>query len=339
MKALVVGLGSIGRRHLANLMKIVPGAEVTVWRRREQMTTVSDQSIRIEHVVYSLEDALATEPELAIIATPAPFHIQTGLDLARQGISLLIEKPLSDNLAGTSELIDVCRSNDLTLMVGYNLRFLHSMQILQRMAKDGQIGHVLSVIAEVGQYLPDWRPGSDYSQTVSASSRLGGGVLLELSHEMDYVRWLIGEVETVNAQIALLDDLKMDAENVADIVLRFTTGILGNIHLDMLQRTPARKCKLIGTQGTLVWDGIANTVRLFSAESKMWHDVFIEQAWDRNEMYILELQHFLDCVQSKSQPLVTGEDGLRGLEIILAARESARLQKTIYLKGMFSEKY
>ena len=206
------------------------------------------------------------------------------------------------------------------------------MQVLRRAIKDGQIGHVLSVMAEVGQYLPDWRPGVDYSQAVSAISRLGGGVIFELSHEMDYVRWLIGEVETVSAQTGLLGDLRMDAENIADIVLRFTDGTLGNIHLDMLQRTPARKCKLIGTQGTLIWDGITNTVRLFSAESKMWRDIFMEQAWDQNEMYILELQHFLNCVQSKSRPLITGEDGLRVLEIILAARRICPLTENNFFE-------
>ena len=102
MKALVVGLGSIGRRHLANLTKLVPDAEVTVLRRYEQTTNVSDQSIQTGRVVYSIDDALPAGPELAIIATPAPFHIQTGLDLARHGISLLIEKPFSDSMTGTS---------------------------------------------------------------------------------------------------------------------------------------------------------------------------------------------------------------------------------------------
>jgi predicted dehydrogenase len=331
MKALVVGLGSIGERHLGNLRGLVPDADITVLRQHTRPSGEMSAHPAADRVVFSLDDALAFEPEIAIIANPAALHIKTALQLAQAGISLLVEKPFSNNMAGVEELIELCGARRQTLMVGYNLRFHSSLQYLKRQLEIGSIGKVLSAIVEVGQYLPDWRPGTQYSKGVSAQSQLGGGALLELSHELDYARWLIGEVQAVSAQTGKLSDLEMDVENIADIHLRFATGAFGSIHLDMLQRTAARTCKLIGTEGTLVWDGILNNVRLYSAATHTWQDVIPSQTVDRNETYQLELKHFLECVKAGMKPLITGEDGLQALRIALAAKESALMEKTIFL--------
>lgn len=332
MKALVVGLGSIGRRHLRNLRKLVPEADITVWRQHTQVSGGQSHYPDANRIVYSFEDAIVNEPEIAIIANPAALHIETGLQLAQEGISLLIEKPFSNRLDNIEKLIQLSASQGLILMVGYNLRFHPSLLCLKKNLNDGKIGKVLSFIAEVGQYLPDWRPGTNYTENVSAQACLGGGVVLELSHELDYTRWLVGEVQTVSAQTGKLSDLTIDVEDSADILLRFTNGVKGNIHLDMLQRCLTRTCKIIGTDGTLIWDGISNCVRLYSAVDRTWHDIFPTQSLDRNEMYQLEIQHFLECVKTGARPLVTGEDGLQVLKIALAAKESAISQRTFFIQ-------
>jgi predicted dehydrogenase len=329
MRALVVGVGSIGKRHLRNLRTILPDAEITVWRQHGRAENDLELNPQANQFVYSLEEALNTQPEAAIIASPASCHINTGLELARAGASLLIEKPISDAMEGVRELIELGNNRGLTLTVGYNLRFQPAMQALQQQVLEGAIGQVLCLQAEVGQYLPDWRPGSDYSKGVSAQSRLGGGVILELSHELDYARWLMGEVKEVSAQTKKLSNLNLDVEDTANILLTFTSGMLGNIHLNMIQRDSSRSCKLIGTDGTLTWNGILNKVSLYSAKTKTWQQIFEETNADRNEMFLNELKYFLDCVASGSKPLITGEDGLRVLKIALAAHESARLQRTV----------
>lgn len=331
MKALVVGLGSIGKRHLGILREMMPHADITVWRQHARPSDEIPIQTEADRVVFSLDDALAFHPEIAIIANPAAFHIETGLQLARAGISLLVEKPFSNSLDGVDELIQLCASRGLTLMIGYNLRFHPSMQYLKKLIMDGVIGEILSVIIEVGQYLPDWRPAADYSKGVSARSQLGGGALLELSHELDYICWLKGEVQSVSAQVGKLSNLDMDVEDTADIHLRFADGSFGSIHMDMLQRSPSRTCKLIGTDGTLIWDGISNSTRLFLASVQTWQDMFPAQTLDRNTMYRLELDHFLECVRIGAKPLISGEDGLQVLKIVLAAKESALLDKRIIL--------
>jgi len=329
MRALIVGLGSIGKRHLKNLRSILPTAEITVWRQHGQSEDDATLNPQANRFVYSIEDALQARPDIAIIANPAPFHIDTGMKLAQAGVSLLIEKPMSNQILGIPALIELCAHRALTLMVGYNLRFQSALQALFHEIKTGTIGEVLCLQAEIGQYLPDWRPGHDYLQGVSAQRRLGGGVILELSHELDYARWLMGEVSTVNSQTGKLGEITLDVEDTANIHLTFANGAMGNIHMNMIQRHSSRTCTVIGTEGTLSWDGIAGEVKRYSANTKTWQAIFASTNYERNEMFIRELEHFLMCVNTGSTPSVTGEDGMRVLKIVLAAHESSRSQRVV----------
>jgi len=327
VKVLLVGLGSIGRRHLGNLALVEPSAEVLVLRQASA-SAPDDQPANLR-VVRRLEDALAFRPDAALLCSPAPFHVEVGLALARQGCHLFIEKPLADALTGVERLLACCRDNNLVLLVGYNLRFHPAVQLLKQEIDRGRIGKLLTVRAEVGQYLPHWRPTQDYRTTVSARRELGGGALLELSHELDLVRWLGGEVRSVQAVVERLSDLKLDVEDVADILVRFESGALGNVHLDMLQQPPTRSCKLVGSEGTLLWDAFVPGVRWYDNRSAAWTMLGADKEQDRNRMYVAELQHFFACIAGREQPLVDGQAGLRVLEMVLAARESSATGRSI----------
>lgn len=330
MKALIVGLGSIGRRHLANLTQLLPGAEITVWHqhssRADHPGDASDGPVR--HV-FSLDDALAAGPQCAVIAGPSTGHVATAQALADHNVHVLIEKPLSDRRQGVERLLGKCRAKNLVLLVAYNYRFYPPLQKMRQAILEGSIGRVLSVRAEVGQYLPDWRPAADYRRGVTARRELGGGVLLELSHEIDYVRWLAGEITEVSARVGRLSDLEIDVEDTAELTLGFGSGAIGSVHLDMVQRAPTRACKVVGTEGTLAWDGPTHGVRWYSAASGEWTDLCAPVARDRNESYLAELAHFLDCVRGAAIPAVTGEDGLRVLDIVLAARQSSSDRRVV----------
>ncbi len=329
MRALIVGLGAIGRRHLANLAEVEPTAVVTVWHQHSGPYDHPLPSRFSE--VFSLEDALASRPQIALLTGPASVHVDTALDLAAHGVHLLVEKPLSHNVDGVEPLLERCRLGNLTLLVGYNYRFYEPMQVMRRALIEGRIGRILSVRAEVGQYLPDWRPGADYRRSGSAQRALGGGALLELSHEIDYVRWLGGEIAEVSATVGQLSDLELDVEDTAEITLRFATGAIGSIHLDMVQRWPSRSCKVIGTEGTLAWDGASHQLKWYSSASSEWVDLCPAIHRDRNEPYLSEMCHFLDCVRGRSTPVVSGADGLRVLEIALAARQSSAERRAVAL--------
>jgi predicted dehydrogenase len=331
MRALIVGLGSIGRRHLANLRLIDPNAHITVWDQESKLSECREFLSHKDRFVSRLEDALAAQPEVALITSPSPLHVGAGLELAKKGAHLFIEKPLSNSLDGVDELLDLCRNRRLVLLVGYNFRFYKPLQIVRQALQNERIGRVLSIRAEVGQYLPDWRPGGDYSQNVSAKSELGGGALLELSHELDYVRWFLGEIQTVNSQIGRLSDLDIDVEDTAEIILHFCNRAIGSVHLDMIQRVATRYCRIIGTEGTIIWDGSSHQVRLFSSITKAWTDLHPIQSVDRNDMYLREIRHFLDCVKGVSEPVISGEDGRRVLQIALAAKLSSIEQRVVRL--------
>jgi len=334
MRVLIVGLGSVGRRHLANLEKVVPSARTTVWRLRPRAERGDETPARADAVVGSLEEALATKPDAALITGPAPLHVETGLALARAGVHLFIEKPLSDTLKGVDALIELCRVRDLVLMVGYNLRFYRPLQVMRHALVEGSIGRPLSVRAEVGQFLPDWRPGTDYRRGVSARRDLGGGAVLELSHELDYVRWLVGEVATVSAKLARVSDLDIDVEDTAEVTLGFENGVIGGVHLDMVQRAPVRTCRVAGTEGTLEGNFLRHHVRLFSAATSSWRDLHPPAEIDRNDMYESELSHFFDCVKSEERPYVGGEDGRRIVELALAIKRSSEERRAITVRKM-----
>ena len=330
MRGLIVGLGSIGRRHLRNLRQLMPDADITVLRHQHSAGESESQNLA-DRVVYELDEALDMAPEIAIIASPAPFHIQTALQLARANTHLLLEKPISDRLDGVDELIRICRRGNLALLIGYTLRFYSPLRAAREAIRSGRIGRVIGFQSEVGQYLPDWRTGVPYQDVVTARRNMGGGVLLELSHELDCARWLVGEVRAISATAQRVSDLEIDVEDWAELSVHFADGVIGHIHLDMVQRVPTRRCRVIGTDGTLSWEAASNRVACYSSAKRDWEEVSPAAEVDRNEMYVRELQHFLACVRGEASPEVTGEDGKRALQIALAARRSSETQRTVEL--------
>jgi len=323
----VVGTGSIGRRHIANLRRLEPKADITAVKLSAPVDGL-ERPNGADRMVGSLAEAAALKPNAAIIAGPATMHVAEAAALAEAGCHLLVEKPIAAQVEGVQPLIELCRSRGLVLMVGYCLRFLPALAALRAQVLDGAVGRVLSVRAEVGQYLPDWRADTDYRCCVSAQSRLGGGALLELSHEFDYVRWLLGEPEWVSATTGRVSDLDIDVEDSAEVILGFPgrdgrAGPRATLLLDMVQRAPVRVCKVVGSTGTAIMDGIAGTLRLFRASGPGWEDIAVPTMADRNELYLTELRHFLNCTRTGAQPMVDGADALKTLAVTQAARVAA----------------
>ena len=247
-RVLIVGQGSIGQRHLRILRENLPQADIRVLRHRPG----SGVSELANGVYHDLADACTFAPQVAIIANPAPFHLQVATALVAVGSHLLIEKPLSHDLAGVEALLHQAHAQGVVLQVGYNLRFLPSLARFRHLVHQGEVGQVLSIRCEIGQYLPTWRPDSDYRQGVSAQGSLGGGVLLELSHELDYLRWIFGEVDWVKAYLGRHSQLEIDVEDVAHLILGFSPnraakapGPVAALSLDFLRHDPTRLCTAI----------------------------------------------------------------------------------------------
>ena len=161
---------------------------------------------------------------------------------------MLIEKPLAATSDGIDELSRVVAAKNLHVTVGYQLRFHAAVMRLRELVCSGSLGRLLAIRAEFGQYLPTWRPSRDYRETYTAQAALGGGILLDASHEIDYVRWFAGEIRCVYAAAGHLSRLEMDAEDTAAMILRFDGDVLGEVHVDCLQRGYSRTCTIIGSR-------------------------------------------------------------------------------------------
>ncbi len=322
-RALIVGYGSIGARHLRLLRAALPKADIRVLRRSDTGLSIPNASGCFDRVTTACDFA----PQVAILANPAPFHLELATALAGVGTHLLVEKPLSDTLEGVDELCTLCAARGLVLQVGYNLRFLDSLQRFRADLAAGRIGPILSVRCEIGQHLPGWRPDVDYRQTVSAQRALGGGVLLELSHELDMLRWVFGRVAWVSAWTGQSKTLEIDVEDCALVHLGFAAGPVAQLGMDFFRRDTTRTCTAIGAKGTLRWDAVAATVAHFDPEIGVWAALHTSTP-ARDDSYRAQIEAFLQAVaaQTPSTVAAQGADGAAVMRIIAAIHASAREQ-------------
>jgi predicted dehydrogenase len=321
-KVLIAGLGSIGQRHLRLVRERLPDAEIMVLRHRAS----NDRPEYADRVTESMDEALAFAPQVAVIANPAPMHLAVAEALLDARCHMLIEKPMATEAAAAASFLKRLPESTLVCQVGYNLRFLPSLTEFRRLVNEGVAGRTLSIRAEIGQYLPDWRPGKDYRDSVSAKRELGGGVLLELSHEFDYLGWVFGDVEWVSAWASHVSDLELDVEDCAHLVMGFATRnqvgeTVATLSMDLFRRDTLRTCTMIGSEGSLRWNPLAGSVELHKAGGSGWETVFTK-APERDQAYRAQLDHFLDCVRTGGKPLVDAAAGLRALDTVEAARRS-----------------
>jgi predicted dehydrogenase len=313
--AAIVGLGSIGRRHLRILRKLRPELEITLVRSGLGGEYSEVQSA--DRVVYSLADAISSGIQAAILSSPSTEHIKQAVELARAGIHILVEKPLSDSATGTGELIKLVREASIVGLTGYVFRYDPGAQEFREMLQKDSIGKPLHVRVECGSYLPDWRPEQDYRETVSASEEMGGGVLLELSHEIDYIRWFFGDIKVENSYLFNSGFLGLQVEESADLLFSSDNGMPISLHLDFHRRVPTRRCTAYTTKGTLTWDVMRQKVSWQAAGHPPQVKSF---DYARDHIYEKQILHFLDCIENGTTPAISLEDGAAVLQLIDAAR-------------------
>jgi predicted dehydrogenase len=242
------------------------------------------------------------------------------LELAKKGLDLFIEKPLSHNLEHVDELINVKDENNSVVMVGYNQRFNFGLRKLKSYIEEGILGEIYYIRAEVGQYLPDWRPWQDYRKSYTAIKELGGGMILDGSHEIDYVMWLannkLKEVKTIYGKVS---DLEINVEDIAEAILGFENGIIASIHLNMIERGYNRYCKIVGEKGSVKWVFKDNILEFYDAESKEF--TIKRYEIDSNYSYLEELKHFLSCVENRIEPLSNIYTAKGTLEVVMKMKE------------------
>ena len=321
MKFLIAGFGSIGRRHFNNLLRL--GQREIIFYRTHH-STLPDDSIAEYPIETSLSGALAHHPDAVIITNPTALHLDVALPAAEAGCSLLIEKPISDSLVNLEKLSKVVQDGPGEVLVGFQFRFHPNLKHIREILQEETIGRPLAVRSHWGEYLPAWHPWEDYRESYSARRDLGGGVLLTLCHPFDYLRWLFGEVEQVWSLLGYNSDLDIDVEDTAEVGLKFASGMVGSLHLNYTQIPAKHSLEIVGTQGTIFWDYYRSTVvvntSMESGDIKTVHHAAADD-FERNQLFLSEMEHFLQVVAGEAAPLCTLEDGIRALELALQAQE------------------
>jgi predicted dehydrogenase len=327
----IVGFGSAGSRALQVLRELRPAAEFLVVSRHagtgEGFTSTS-----------SLDDVVAFAPDAVIVAGPATTRADVVRQIGTLGVPVFIEKPLAHTLGDAVEVLDLLGPLVERSQVGYNLRFSESLISFRDLVRGGHYGRVLRFNAETAQYLPNWRPDKDYRETVSARADLGGGVLLELSHELDYLRWIFGEWDWVSAWAGRASSLEIDVEDTALLTIgieghQASTQVVGQLSLDFVRRDKTRTVTAVCEGGTLRWDGIAGTVEVYESSESRWETVVTDSG--SQSTYRAQWDSFLSVVEEGSLPRVAMSDGVAVLRAVEAIRHSyEQLGARVFLKSV-----
>jgi Predicted dehydrogenases and related proteins len=271
--------------------------------------------------VDNLESGLEGS-SVALICTPTHLHAGHALAAARAGCHLFIEKPLAHRLEDVDLLLQEIARRRLHSLVGCNFRFHPAMRELKRLVTEGIAGRLISARAQFGQYLPDWHPWEDYRQGYSARREMGGGVVLDRIHELDYMRWLMGNVTEVCALTGRLSSLEIDSEDTAEILLHFESGAIGSVHVDYVSRNQDCRLEIVGEEATLQWSYTKHSVSWYAAGDRAWRHTEWPD-YEPNEMYLEQMRHFLAVLEGRERTAQNVCDARSVLEIALAAKQSS----------------
>ncbi|PKN88674.1 MAG: hypothetical protein CVU46_00260 [Chloroflexi bacterium HGW-Chloroflexi-8] len=328
MKFLIVGFGSIGRRHFHNLLSL---GEKDILLLRSLKSTINTDELKDFIVVNQLKDALSLKPDAVILANPTALHLEVAIPAAKAGCHLFFEKPISESMNNIGTLIKALRVGGGRAITGFQFRFHPGLQKIKSIIDSNQIGEVISARAHWGEYLPGWHPWEDHRNSYSAKKELGGGVILTLCHPIDYLHWMLGPVNTVWAHHRQIERLEIDVEASAEVGLVFKSEAFASIHLNYIQSPGKHDLEIIGDQGTIRWDNSDGIVHLYRAKTQIWETFEPPVHFERNDLFIAEMKHFIDVVKNNSTPICSLEDGIEVQKIVDAAYLSSNEQRFIKL--------
>ena len=326
MKILIIGGGSIGQRHAQNALELA--GEVALYDTDQSISSAFSQK-HGTRIFETLDQAWGWKPDATVIASPHTTHIELATKAIKSKSIPLIEKPISHTAEGIDDFLQISKINNIPAYVVCNMRFHPAIQSL----KDNihKVGNVLYARAQYGNYLPNMRPDADYKKLYCANKSQGGGVILDAIHEVNYLSWLFGEIETVTCEADKRSNLDIDVEDYAAMTLKHINGIRSEIHLDYLQQFKRRSCEIVGDKGTLIWQSEGKqpehcTVRLYTSDAQEWQTIYENQDVDAQTMYKDMMKMFLQSIQTSNPTpdLLTASGAYNDLKVCHAAHKSAQ---------------
>jgi predicted dehydrogenase len=340
LNILIAGLGSIGRRHFRNLTAL---GETDLILLRTRKATLPDDELAGYPVETNIDEALKKhKPDAVVVANPTSLHLDVAIPAAEAGCHILLEKPVSHSLEGLDILQEAAQKSGSKILVGFQFRYHPTLNKARELIQNGTLGQVLTVHAHWGEYLPNWHPWEDYRQSYAARADLGGGVIGTLTHPLDYLRFLLGEIDTLWSFNGHISSLEMDVEDAAEIGLKFASGAIGGVHVNYVQRPPVHRLEIVGTNGTLRWDNADGTLHFYqmpapfgsysdAPPAPVMESFFLPAGFDRNELFLAQTRHFINIVRGQEEPVCTLGDGIRIQKLVQAACESEAVGRLIKL--------
>lgn len=322
MNVTIIGLGSIGKRHLKTLETFKNDlliSKISVFDlNKDRYKEIKDFDVILSE---NLESALEST-DTVFLCVPTSLHIPVYDEITKYGnFDFFIEKPFSHTLAGCEKIINQQKNHNKKIVIGYMLRFHPVLLKVKKYLENDLIGDVLSVRAESGFYLPFWHPWEDYRDFYMSSKIGGGGVLLDTSHEIDYLCWLFGNVSNVNGIFDKISDLDISSDDFATFNMKFKNNIFAEVHLDLLQPDESRYLKIIGKKGVLIGDLKNQKIKFNLIDKVEWQEESVEVDFDK--IYENEMRAFFAYIHKGKKEVFSENDALHVMEIIEAVRRSS----------------
>ena len=325
-QVLVVGCGSIGRRH-ARLLSGREDVALELCEMHPESLARTLEEVGPVPACDSYERALERGPDAVVIATPTEWHAEQALAALAAGAHVLCEKPMSDTVENSQRMLQAAARSDRVFSVGFCLHFHPAMQRIRELIRVGKVGEVQHVHWHVGSYLTLMNSVSRHQ------ARQEGALLLDYAHQPDLLHWWLGEMPgAVYAAGHQGGDLPLSSNpNVAAITLEYGRGLLATINLNFVQHPDRSFCEITGDQGWIAFDLKSNQLRLGQRadESETLEDF----AMERDDMYVDEHQAFFDAVEGKRPPESPAEEAIVSMQIIEAAMDSWRKKQRVNLGG------
>ena len=326
-KILVIGTGSIGKRHISNFSKFFDKIDISEIRKDRQEETKNKFKINEVYDDYKIP-LNKNKYDAVIITTPPHLHLPIAELACNKGNNILIEKPLGMNSTGWEEIAKICEKKELINYVAYCHRHINYTKKLKDHLEAGIIGKIINANVRWGSYFPDWHPWEDYRDYYMAKKEQGGGALLDESHGLDLIRYFFGEASEVFAVVDKISDLEITTDDNAFVTLKMKNKMFVHLSFDLISRFTFCKIEINGSKGSLIWDRVDHNLKIYNAEKKTWEtEQFTKE--DFLEMYINQAKHFVECLQNKTQPMISIRDALKTQKIIDNSFLSSETGKSI----------
>lgn len=290
LSLLFFGLGSIGKKH-AKIIEDNYDFDLYAYRTKKGQ---ENNNLKIKEFT-SIDDAFSIKPDIAFITNPTYLHVETALECAKRNIDLFIEKPISHSLENIDKLENEIKKRKLVTYVAYNLRFHPVIESLKELTSKDE--KPIDFKVKCCSYLPDWRPKQDYSKSYSAKKELGGGVILDVSHEFDYISWLFGEIKKIDGYCDKISDLKINCEDIVEAYITCSSNIVGDLHLDCFSRNNERIIQVNYDDKLIEGDLIENNIKIIDKNGK---EKKISYKCNIDDTYKKQIKYFFAQYQDKN---------------------------------------